>query len=38
MSTAKDGKAVTKTRSRAANPAILAPADMKAVTEVGAPW
>ncbi len=37
-STSRDGRAVTKIRSRAANPAALAPTAMKPVTEVGAPW
>ena len=37
-STAREEKAVEKTRKRAAKPAIFAPAAMKAVTAVGAPW
>ncbi len=37
ISAAREGKAVAKTRSKAAKPAILAPEDMKAVTAVGAP-
>ena len=37
ISAAMAGNAVANTRSRAANPAILAPEDMKAVTAVGAP-
>src|SRR5512140_4010686 len=35
---AMEGKAVAKTRSSAAKPAIFAPEDMKAVTAEGAPW
>jgi hypothetical protein len=38
ISTAMDGKAIMNTRSRAAKPAAFAPADMNAVTAVGAPW
>jgi len=32
------GKAVTKTRIKAANPAALAHTAMKAVTGLGEPW
>src|SRR6266508_5933150 len=38
ISVAMEGNAVVKTRSSAANPAIFAPAAMKAVTAVGEPW
>ena len=37
MSEAMAGNAVANTRSNAANPAIFAPEDMKAVTAEGAP-